>query len=95
MPPLPKSKIEPKELNQNDISPSLDDRIEPKSKIEPQELNQDDISLSLDDRIEKILRKEKSHKDQQLLEPRRSGRMIRQPDRYLGIRESDDFVSDN
>ena len=41
----------------------------PKSKIELKELSQDDIIPSLDDRIEKILRKENSHKDQQLLEP--------------------------
>ena len=50
---------------------------EPKSKIELKELSQDDISPTLDDMIEKTLRKEKSHKDQQPLEPRRSGRMIR------------------
>ena len=43
----------------------------PKSKIELKELSQDDINPSLDDRIEKALRKENSHKDQQLLETRR------------------------
>ena len=49
----------------------------PKSKIELKEFSQEDISPSLDDRIEKVLRKEKSHKDQKPLEPHRSERMIR------------------
>ena len=62
----------------------------PKSK-----LSQDDINPCLDDSIEKALRKEKSHKDQQPLESRCSGRMIRQLDRYLGIGESYDSVSDD
>ena len=66
-----------------------------KSKIELKELSEDEISLPLYDRIEKALRKEKSQKDQQLLEPCHSGRMIKQPDRYLGMWESYDFVSDN
>ena len=52
------------------------------------------INPSLDYRIEKVLRKEKSQKDQQLLEPRRSGRIIKQPNSFLGMRESYDFVGD-
>ena len=43
----------------------------PKSNIQLKKLSQDDINPSLDDRIEKALRKENSHKDQQLLETRR------------------------
>ena len=58
----------------------------PKSKIKLKESSQDDISPSLDDNIEDALRKEISHKDQQLLKPCRSERMIRQPNRYLGDR---------
>ena len=67
----------------------------PKSKIELKELSQDDISPSFDDRIEKALRKEKSHNDQQPLEPRHSGRMIKKFDRYFRLGESYDSVSDN
>ena len=67
----------------------------PKSKIEFKELSQDDINSSLDDMIGKTLKKDKSHNDQHLLERHRNGRMMRQPDMYLGIGESNDFVSNN
>ena len=64
--------------------------FKPKSKLVFEELTDDVISPSIEDKIKKAFRKDKSLETQQISDPRRSGRVVRQPERYLEIGESCD-----